>query len=386
MNSFPVFLFVIILLGDIYLIQAQNPCLTTRFENQTQIDNYAINCTRGAVFGASRIFIEGDDPSDPITDLTPLSKIVRPGDEIIIAGTALTSLAGLENLRFGNRTVINRIVIFGNPNLTSIDALSGLTGGLVGEIIIDENDNLASLNGISGLRLETSSRITITDNDLLTNCDIQNVCNYLSTNPDPSDIEIFGNAPGSDCTDQTAVEIACGILPVTWLYFQGWREDEWIHLLEWGTANELNNSHFVLEHSHNGAPYAPIAELPGKGTTQEAHHYAYRHRVQRGGVHYYRVQQIDFDGQSEYTEAVAIRETAQPADQLEVYPNPTADRLFFAPRPYPDVLRIEDMVGRLWKTVPLDRHADHCDLGDLPPGLYVLRLEKEGLYDLVVKQ
>ncbi len=48
------------------------------------------------------------------------------------------------------------------------------------------------------------------------------------------------------------------MLPVELVYFRG-ENFEFENLLTWATASEINNSHFVVEHSIDGFSFSSIA-------------------------------------------------------------------------------------------------------------------------------
>ena len=69
--------------------------------------------------------------------------------------------------------------------------------------------------------------------------------------------------------------------------------------ISWETESELNNSHFVLEHSIDGVVFNSIATIEGNGTTTSSSDYVYSHRLSNA-LNYYRLKQFDFDGTSHF--------------------------------------------------------------------------------------
>ena len=72
--------------------------------------------------------------------------------------------------------------------------------------------------------------------------------------------------------------------------------------LTWTTASELNNEGFEIQRSRDGITFERIGWVDGKGTTQESSSYAFTDEV--GGVSYYRLKQMDFDGQFKFSKVV----------------------------------------------------------------------------------
>ncbi|MCD4731543.1 MAG: T9SS type A sorting domain-containing protein [Bacteroidales bacterium] len=128
----------------------------------------------------------------------------------IIGNTNLVNLAGLDGLTAIGQT----ISIASNSSLTSILALSSLVA--IGDAIyIDNNDNLSSLAGLDNIDPNSILNLLIINNDLLSTCDVESICDYL-TNPNGI-IEIYGNANG--CDSQEEVKEACDEITVEEVIF-----------------------------------------------------------------------------------------------------------------------------------------------------------------------
>ena len=91
--------------------------------------------------------------------------------------------------------------------------------------------------------------------------------------------------------------------------------------LDWQTASELNNDYFIVEHSTDGKEYTPVDHVQGKGTTSERQTYKFVHDEPFFGENYYRLKQVDFDGQYEYSRIVHAIIKMEEA-KINVYPNP----------------------------------------------------------------
>jgi hypothetical protein len=96
--------------------------------------------------------------------------------------------------------------------------------------------------------------------------------------------------------------------------------------LHWKTATELNNSGFeVQRRSENrgaSAEWQVLGFVRGAGTTTEAQSYSFLDNSAVGKVQY-RLKQIDFDGQFEYSNIIEVDAGAPKQFALEQnYPNP----------------------------------------------------------------
>lgn len=98
--------------------------------------------------------------------------------------------------------------------------------------------------------------------------------------------------------------------------------------LNWATAKELNNSHFEIERSLNGVKnWEKISEIDGIGWSDMPVEYSITDNELplSGGIAYYRIKQVDFDGNFSYTETISERigRIESKGVAWRVYPNPT---------------------------------------------------------------
>lgn len=126
-------------------------------------------------------------------------------------------------------------------------------------------------------------------------------------------------------------------------------------VLVWETAQEKNNSHFVIERSEDGNVFAEIGQLAGKGNSNLLNRYTYTDKnlfsTLRADVVYYRLKQVDLSGKYTYHPVVSLAKTeADVTLAVKAYPNPFNGEVAF------DVLTAEggdlhiavvDMQGRL---------------------------------------
>lgn len=82
-------------------------------------------------------------------------------------------------------------------------------------------------------------------------------------------------------------------LPVELMYFNA-TCDENGTVLEWMTASETNNSHFIIEKSFNGLQWSLIATITGAGNSNQNLYYSYTLNDTENA--YYRLIQVDYDG------------------------------------------------------------------------------------------
>lgn len=167
------------------------------------------------------------------------------------------------------------------------------------------------------------------------------------------------------------------ILPVEFISFQGKAINNKVRL-DWATATESNNSHFEVQHSLNGKDFKKIKEIKGAGTTQVRQDYSYEHRQAVGGVHYYRLKQIDFDGHFDYSTIVTVSVNA-PKAQYSLFPNPVREQLVIQTATGETPTRVQ-LFNQIGQEIRIDySKEEQIKLPtNIQNGLYILQFELSG--------
>jgi len=118
-------------------------------------------------------------------------------------------------------------------------------------------------------------------------------------------------------------------LPIELLNFSA-RVQEQDVAINWSTAVEIENDYFNVYHSLDGENWEVIDQQSGAGNSQEIVHYASIHKNPKVGVHYYQLQQVDFNGNHSFSEVEAV-DIGLDAD-LKIYPIPADQKLFLESR------------------------------------------------------
>ncbi|MCA8833267.1 T9SS type A sorting domain-containing protein [Hymenobacter pini] len=157
--------------------------------------------------------------------------------------------------------------------------------------------------------------------------------------------------------------------------------------LNWSTAQELNNSHFVVERSLNGQQFEAIGEKKGQGTSSTATPYSFTDQgIGRKvtGTVYYRLRQVDVEGTSSLSAVQTVSFTAMPKAEVAVYPNPATDQTetFLDLSGVPAgsyTITILDMAGRQVRTLRSTGATQQAlNTVGLPKGSYIVKLEGNG--------
>lgn len=147
--------------------------------------------------------------------------------------------------------------------------------------------------------------------------------------------------------------------------------------LDWMTLAETNNKGFWVEHSLDGQHYSNRSWIDGQGTRQEPYAYSYLDQGYfEGGIHYYRLKQVDYDATVEYSQIISIQKDSD--NKVKLFPNPvlsTARPLHIQSDQIIQTVYVFDQQGSLLKTIE-GQHAQTLDMetGFLRPGLYFLNI------------
>ena len=119
-------------------------------------------------------------------------------------------------------------------------------------------------------------------------------------------------APGANTTTSTSftstlngVAISSVALPVELISFDARQLDNNV-FLNWRTASETNNDFFEIQHSVDGRNFIAIGKENGSGNSNVFQQYEYIHDNAKDGINYYRLKQVDFDGEFEYSKTILI--------------------------------------------------------------------------------
>jgi hypothetical protein len=174
-----------------------------------------------------------------------------------------------------------------------------------------------------------------------------------------------------------SIDAAQTPLPVELIYFKAEVEQSAVQL-RWATASELNNDYFQIERSADGVQFDPIgAPIEGAGTTTEPLNYEYTDRNPLSGVSYYRLKQVDFGGQTSYSEVAPVRVGGVANNELLIYPNPVQGQLqvIWGGEQTIERIRLLDAKGQeLSVDAVIDNKQAKVELQALTPGVYFLEL------------
>lgn len=154
--------------------------------------------------------------------------------------------------------------------------------------------------------------------------------------------------------------------------------------LNWATASEQNNRGFELEHAPDAVQWTTLDFIAGAGNSGQLHNYQFVHQKPAPGSNFYRLRQIDFDGEADYSNIIEVRTSREPG--VLFFPNPTHGTVYFSGinEVLPEI-KITDRYGNLVQEFTLTEQQ--MDISQLPAGLYFIstRLENQVILQRMLK-
>ena len=141
--------------------------------------------------------------------------------------------------------------------------------------------------------------------------------------------------------------------------------------LNWQTASELNNDYFQIERSIDTKNWEVIDQVEGAGTTELANFYQALDRKPLYGTSYYRLKQVDFDGQFEYSELRSITLNSTAIKDISIFPVPAKDLLYIQGLKETTTFQVFNNMG-MQLQVPYTIQGDRMklDVSRLDAGIY----------------
>jgi hypothetical protein len=99
--------------------------------------------------------------------------------------------------------------------------------------------------------------------------------------------------------------LICSALPIELLSFDCIHKGSDGILLNWVTASEINNDYFKLERTGDGINFQTIEIIDGQGNSTTTTLYSAMDYEPLIGLNYYRLTQVDFDGNSQSSDIIA---------------------------------------------------------------------------------
>lgn len=162
---------------------------------------------------------------------------------------------------------------------------------------------------------------------------------------------------------------AASVLPVKLLNFNANVQGKQT-MLTWATASEVNNQGFEVQKSTDGENFETIGFVKGAGNANQVKRYTF---TDENNAHaYYRLKQVDFDGQFEYSNIVTVEQ----ADMVvSLTPNPFTNSIEVIGNSNITSVEIVDVTGKTRiASIVNGTHATIINTEELSNGIYLMRI------------
>lgn len=197
-------------------------------------------------------------------------------------------------------------------------------------------------------------------------------------------VRLFESTNAAIITSQDTVWITDSTLPVTFTGFNVECEFNG-YSLRWSTATEYNSDRFEIERSDDEINWIKIGSLAAQGYSNQITNYEYNDvrdcsRCQT----YYRIKQLDFDGQFDYSPTLATNCSEENA-LVKLYPNPAREKVHLSidlNRDDQISLTMNDLSGSTVMYEELIGQKGHnefvIDIHELQSSYYVILIQTSG--------
>jgi|GEM_PF-2578821 len=209
---------------------------------------------------------------------------------------------------------------------------------------------------IAEYNLTSLGRINQPDNAGMT-------CNYSPGSVSTGSATVTLGLPGNVLTISAGAQ-----LPVTLLSFTG-NVNGTTNLLAWETASEKNNRCFLMQRSHDAMLFETIGKVNGAGNSSSVIHYSFSDNHPHTGLNYYRLEQMDDDGNTSFSKTISLVNHKSSFADLIVFPNPANELINLqSPMEY-DHIVITDSRGNVLISTS---HHNTMDVSGWGNGIYTL--------------
>ncbi len=178
--------------------------------------------------------------------------------------------------------------------------------------------------------------------------------------------------------DPAACAADCNaVLPVELSYFIALASENGVKL-SWETSLEVNNEGFEIQYlSELDKEWQIIGIVEGMGGTNEATRYTFFHDKVSSGLYFYRLKQVDRNGEFSYSKIITVDVSKD--EEFLLWPNPVRDHLFIRSAEGQSrteyAIKILDALGKV--VLEQSDSPAHLNLQGLKPASYVLLISSK---------
>jgi hypothetical protein len=173
-------------------------------------------------------------------------------------------------------------------------------------------------------------------------------------------------------TKTTLCEFIQGPLPVSLLNFKALKANKTTAELQWQTATEINNRGFEIQRSFDGYNFTVVNFIPGAGNSDNTKFYRGTDVPGVTGRVYYRLKQIDLDGNSKFSNIESV--LFNKSETIKIFPNPAQTHVTVEGIDSFSNIQVLDITGKLLRDLKTyNQYQVNINLSRFVNGVYLLR-------------
>lgn len=164
------------------------------------------------------------------------------------------------------------------------------------------------------------------------------------------------------------------VLPVELVALDAKQQKENV-VIEWTTASEINNDYFQIQRSGNGEDYQNIGMVEGNGNSNQLMDYRFVDKFPMRLFNYYRINQVDFNGDNELHGPVVVHFNSEEKVQvlnldnhLKINLNKSSGQL---------QVKLYDLNGKIRYTKETSGNNVVIPTGKLNSGIYIVQVDSD---------
>jgi type IX secretion system substrate protein len=176
------------------------------------------------------------------------------------------------------------------------------------------------------------------------------------------------------CGDLASCNYPFSILPVTWESFYATSKGNGYVDLSWEVTQQQKDKGYYVERSIDGTSWSEIGFVVTFGGYESTEDYAYTDNNPDNGKNYYRIKQVDINGDSSLSEIKTVT-LAKASSKLSVWPNPARDVIRIQNNGSTGVVNIYNQSGSMVSESKLQAGVNSINVNSLSFGAYIISVK-----------
>lgn len=165
-------------------------------------------------------------------------------------------------------------------------------------------------------------------------------------------------------------------LPLNLISFTGINVNNQYVLLKWVTSNEIKTDYFDVERSSDGVVFTKVAQVKAAGNSSTNQYYSYQDADAANGLNFYRLNQVDIDGNHSYSPVVPVNFGRNGLPEISPNPANTYFTVIAGIEPIKEIT-LFDASGKTIQHLVNENSSSAITIasGNLAAGIYIVKIK-----------